>query len=165
MLVSAPASAKWAAELATSGFMGTLSAGPVYEWAGRHHVAMTIGAYQNGENRYGQLNTAYRYARWRFERPDILWKPLHIGLFTLYSLDQKRFFVKSPSRYPEDGYYEQTALRGGLEIGTTILFVKSKIGLASYLRVLDNGVIALLNNVHRDLQYYSSSGVALQYQF
>ena len=159
------AGASWSAEVAHAGFMGTVSAGPIYDFNSDHAAAFSIGSYQNGPNHYAQLNLAYRYSRWQYDRPKVFWKPLHIGLFLLYSTDQQRFFTKSPSKYPEDGYYEETALRGGVELGSTVLLRHSRLGFAMYMRILDNGIVATLNNVYRDLQYYTSTGLGLQYQF
>jgi len=145
--------------------MGTVSAGPIYEFNPYHAMAFTVGSYQNGRSHYAQLNLAYRYSRWQFERPGVLWRPLQIGLFAIYSTDQDRYFIKSPDKYPESGYYDETALRGGLEFGSTIILHNYHLGLAMYLRILDNGITAIVNNVHCDLQYYSSTGIAVHYVF
>lgn len=165
LFYSASAAASWAAEIAYSGFMGTVSAGPIYRVDEKQSVGLSLGSYRNGSNFYKQLNAIYRYAQWSFDRPVLRWKPLHIGAFVLYTTDQKRFFLTSPKKYPADGYYEQTALRGGAELGSTVLFCESRLAMALYFRILDNGLVAIYNNRTRDLQYFSSTGLGLQFHF
>ena len=159
------AGSDWSAEVGYSGFWGTVSAGPIYRVDEKQSLGLSLGSYRNGPDVFAQINFVYRYAHWKFERGSLLWRPLHIGPFLSLTTDQKRFFLMSPEKYPEDGYYEQTALRGGAEIGTTVLFCKARLAFALYFRLLDNGMVAIYNNRTRDLQYFSSSGLGLQYHF
>jgi hypothetical protein len=164
ILPAATARAQWGVELGRSGFWGKVSLGPTYRFSPAHSVGASLGTYNNGPDQYAQFNGIYRYSAWNFETPKLYWQPLTVGAFAICSLDSKRFFVKSPDKYPAD-YYEQTQLRGGIEFGTNVMLKSARVSFAIYLRVLENGMVALFNNAHRDLQYYSASGFALHYQF
>lgn len=94
-----------------------------------------------------------------------LWTPLQFGVFFIYSLDGYHFFANSPSQYPSSGYYDETRYRYGAELGSTFAFLSSGIELGYRLRILDNGMVAIYNNAHKDLQYYVSSGLELRYRF
>ncbi|WP_235046187.1 hypothetical protein [Bdellovibrio bacteriovorus] len=155
----------WRALVERAGFMGTVAAGVSYEWEPEHAVDFSVGAYPLDDQTYYQTNFVYRYSRWNSPVGEDMWRPLQFGFFTAYSLDQDHYFMKSPDKYPYPEYYDWTALRYGLEFGTTYTFMPSRIGLAYRIRIFDNGVIALFNNSNRDLQYYVSSGFSLQYLF
>lgn len=85
--------------------------------------------------------------------------------FTVRSWDRHNYFMTSPDKYPYEQYYDETALRYGLEFGSTMTFKDYNFAVAYRLRILDSGLIAVYNNKNRDLQYYISSGVSLQYVF
>lgn len=146
--------------------MGTYALGGGYTFENpKHAVEFLIGVYDGGEEEYFQTNILYRYSRWEIDRVDRKWYPLQMGVFTVRTWDQDNYFLKSPSQYPADNYYESTAFRWGFELGATVLFIPSQISLSYRLRVIDNGIVALYNNGNKDLQYFTSSGLALQYHF
>lgn len=147
-----------------AGFLGTYAVGGGYLFKDRHAIEFLVGVYpESGESHY-QGNLIYRYTRWSVPLKTISWRPLQIGAFIIRSWDQDKYFLRSPSQYPENGYYQPTVLRFGLEFGTTVNF-SSHLGFSYRFRILDNGIVALYNNSNKDLQYYTSSGLALQYFF
>lgn len=83
----------------------------------------------------------------------------------MYAMNDKKYFLRSPGKYPYPEYYDETALRYGLEFGTTLTFMPSRLAIGYRVRIFDNGVIAAFNKNNRDLQYYISSGLSLQYLF
>lgn len=151
--------------LERAGFFGHSSLGGGYEWSRTHSLEFLIGAYPNDGHDNYQLNLAYRYSRWSVPFELIDWKPLQIGFFAMRSWDNDNYFLRSPNEYPQDNYYEQTIVRFGLEVGTTVFLTDTNFALAYRLRFLDNGLVALYNNTNKDLQYYTSSGLALQFYF
>lgn len=155
----------WVVSFERAGFFGQYSVGAGYEWSPHHEWNLSYGFYSNGSRSGRQLNTVYRYSPWTVERPTHVWVPVHLGVFLMTSLEQDRFFLSSPAKYPYKDYYEQNALRGGAEFGTAFRLQNPPITLAYHLRFLDNGMVALYNNTRKDLQYYLSSGVAVQYRF
>lgn len=136
---------EWRAVLERAGFLGTLAAGASYEFVPEH--------------------AAYRYSRWNTKVFGNDWRPLQLGVFAVYALNNERFFIKSPDKYPYPDYYDETAIRYGAEFGTTFTFMPSRIGIGYHIRIFDNGIIAMFNNSNRDIQYYISSGISLQYLF
>lgn len=158
------AHAEWHLIFERAGFMGSYSLGVSYEWE-KHAADLSIGAYSNEGVKYYQSNIAYRYSHWEVPWENRIWIPVQIGVFTVRSLDRKNYFVKSPSEYPSDGYYDATAFRWGFLYGTAIEFPESHFSVAYYIKVLDNGLIALYNNSRMDLQYYISSGIGIHYIF
>ncbi|RYZ84781.1 MAG: hypothetical protein EOP04_17335 [Proteobacteria bacterium] len=78
-------------------------------------------------------------------------------------MNNRNYFIESPSNYPTSGYYDGTAIRPGLELGSTYRFENSSIELAYRMRLVDLGITAIYNNAHRDLQYYVSSGLEVHY--
>jgi hypothetical protein len=121
--------------------------------------------YSNGGDTDYQSNFAYRYSPWRILWNEIVWKPVQVGIFALYSWDQSNYFLKSPNKYPSGDYYEQTAFRWGIEFGSQIGFWLDRWAIGYSVRITDAGVIALYNNTERDLQYSSSSGVRVECSF
>lgn len=127
---------------------------------------MSLGAYtDDGELQRYQSNLAYRNSLWQVPLEEKTWVPLQLGVFTIYSLDGSHFFLQSPSKYPSAGYYDQTAFRWGIEFGTSLIFRENRYAVSYHFRILDNGFVAVYNNFRRDLQYYVSSGINLQYRF
>ena len=135
----------------------------IYEHAIHHDFEISLGAYSAGTGDKYQSNLAYRYSPWRVSCVNFNWEPIQIGAFALYSWD-RRFFLKTPDKYPTDNYYEQTAFRWGLEQGSSFSFLNERWHLALTLRIIDNGIVAIYNNANRDLQYYLSSGLRLEYR-
>ncbi len=156
---------EWRAILERAGFMGTVAVGGSYEWVPEHALDLTLGGYGVDNEVFYQANLAYRYSRWNTPTNGDMWRPLQFGLFSVYALNTDRYFLKSPSKYPSKGYYDETAFRYGIEFGTTYTFLPSHFGIGYRLRIFDNGLIAMFNNTNRDIQYYISSGVTLQYLF
>ncbi len=166
LLFSATASsqAEWRALAERAGFFGKYSLGASYEWNQTQAVDLLIGTYEVADASYYQANFAYRYSRWEVPFYEHNWRPIQFGGFIVTSLDNGRFFITSPSKYPYPEYYDETALRWGAELGSTFTF-KNRFAIGYCLRIFDNGLIAIYNNSNRDLQYYISSGLSLQYAF
>lgn len=164
-LLSFSAKADWRLIFERAGFLGAYSGGFSYQWNERHATDLSLGSYSNDGVKYYQTNISYRYSRWSVPWENRNWIPIQIGVFTIRSLDKHNYFVKSPSEYPSDGYYDATAFRWGLLYGTALEFPESHFGIAYYIKILDNGIIALYNNSQMDLQYYISSGIGLHYIF
>ncbi|WP_347358597.1 hypothetical protein [Bdellovibrio sp.] len=162
--LQAPA-ADWRALFERAGFLGKYAIGASYEWAPEHAVSYLLGNYQIEDEDFYQSNLIYRYSRWNTDFFGHHWRPLQFGFFLVYAMNNQKYFLKSPDKYPYADYYDETALRYGVEFGTTLTFMPSRLGLGYYIRVFDNGVIANFNNSKRDLQYYISSGLSLQYLF
>lgn len=158
------ANAEWRALAERAGFFGKYSLGVSYEWNNTQATDLLIGTYEVADKNYYQANFAYRYSRWEVPFYGHSWRPVQLGGFIVASLDNGRFFVTSPSKYPYPEYYDETAVRWGAELGSTFTF-KSRFAIGYRLRIFDNGLIALYNNTNRDLQYYISSGLSLQYAF
>ena len=157
--------AEWRGIVQRAGFMGRFALGASYEWQPEHAVDFSVGLYQISNNNYYQANFSYRYSRWNIPFFGHQWRPIQMGAFTVISLDNDRYFYKSPSKYPESNYYDSTIIRYGAEFGSTFTFMPIGIGLGYHIRIFDTGLIAAFNNSNRDLQYYISSGISLQYLF
>ncbi|WP_253715809.1 hypothetical protein [Bdellovibrio bacteriovorus] len=158
-------SSEWRAVLERAGFLGKYALGVSYEPTLNHAVDYLLGAYQIGGENFYQSNFMYRYSRWHVPVHGHSWRPLQMGAFMVVAMNNDRYFMKSPDQYPESNYYDFTAVRYGIEFGSTFTFFPSRLGLGYHLRVFDNGVVAIFNNSNRDLQYYISSGISLQYLF
>lgn len=162
---SFPCSAEWLGTASVAGFFGKYSLGVAYV-SSHHETEFSVGAYSNASHTELQSNLAYRYSPWIVAvLDDKIWNPIQIGLFGLFSWDEKTYFTNSPSHYPTPGYYDQTALRLGVEFGTSLLLPNSRWSVAYFIRVLDSGLIAFYNNDRKDLQYYISSSLSLRYHF
>jgi hypothetical protein len=148
-----------------AGFLGQYALGGSYEITPEHAVDLMVGVYHVSSNDYYQTSLIYRYSRWNTTFYGNNWRPLQFGIFATYSLDQDRYFMKSPGKYPDPNYYDETALRYGAEISSTFTFMPIGIGIGYHLRIFDSGIIAMFNNSNRDVQYYISSGISLQYLF
>ncbi|WP_413559293.1 hypothetical protein [Bdellovibrio sp. HCB209] len=148
-----------------AGFMGTVAAGGSYEWTPEHALDLSLGAFPIDSETFYQANFVYRYSRWNSPVKGDMWRPLQFGFFGVYALNNKRYFLKSPDKYPYPGYYDETSFRYGAEFGTTYTFMPSRIAIGYRLRIFDNGLIATFNNTNRDIQYYISSGFTVQYLF
>lgn len=158
--------ANWKGTLNHSGFFGAYSAGAIYEWRDRHQVELSFGAYPYDNVDYGQTNFAYRYSPWKMSlSSQVQWQPAYFGIFLVHSWDQSHYFMKSPSKYPYEGYYDETALRPGFEWATSFGFQPQKLEIVYSLRIVDGGLIAWHNNSSDDMKFFVSSGVSLQYRF
>ncbi|WP_373998079.1 hypothetical protein [Bdellovibrio bacteriovorus] len=165
LFVSSAHADDWRAVVERAGFMGTVAAGASYEFEPEHAVDLSLGGYPIDDEVFYQANLVYRYSRWNTPVREDVWRPLQFGFFLVYALNSDKYFLESPDKYPYPDYYDFTALRYGAEFGTTYTFMRSRIGISYRIRIFDNGVIAIFNNNNRDLQYYISSGLSLQYLF
>lgn len=148
-----------------SGFVGKYALGASYEFNPKHAVDYLLGVYQIEDEDFYQSNLMYRYSRWNVPFYSNSWRPIQFGFFMVYAMNQDKYFLKSPGKYPYPKYYDETALRYGAEFSSTFTMWPSGIAIGYHLRVFDNGIIAAFNNRNRDLQYYTSSGISLQYVF
>lgn len=164
-LAAVEANATWQVSLSRAGFFGSWAIGGIYEWSDRHSVELAAGQYQIQNKNYWQSDLAYRYAIWKTEYENIVWAPIQPGLFAIGSWDRENYFLKSPSKYPYDSYYDQTAVRWGLEFSSVVGWKNAPISIAYHIRIIDAGVVAIYNNSHKELQYYLSSGISLRYAF
>lgn len=155
----------WQLAVNRMGFFGSFSAGGIYEWESLQSVEISLGRYLIADQYDPQVNLAYRFSPWQVETITGHWQPIQIGAFMLYSLDNRKFFFNSPAKYPYKHYYDQTALRWGLEAGTVYEWKNYPLALAYHIRVLDAGVVAIYNNANKDLQYHVSSGFSVRYVF
>lgn len=166
LILTAPSAlAGWLLSFERTGFFGAYALGGGYQMEHKHSFEFLVGVYSNGGRDDYQGNLVYRYTRWSVPIKNVDWKPIQIGVFLIRSFDQDSYFLKTPDRYPTDNYYEPTLFRFGLELGSSFIFEDYNLGFSYRLRLLDSGIIALYNNSNKDLQYYSSSGFALQYYF
>jgi hypothetical protein len=165
LLSSGPARAEWRAMVERAGFLGKVAAGTSYEFNPEHAVDYLLGMYEIGNDHYYQSNLMYRYSHWNVPVRKDVWRPLQLGAFVVYAMNNDRYFMDSPDVYPESNYYDGTAIRYGTEFSSTYTWYPSRIGLGYHIRIFDNGIIAIFNNSNRDLQYYISSGFSLQYVF
>lgn len=152
-------------QLEKAGFFGNYSIGVGYDWAIEHITDFSLGFFQIDHNTSYQANLAYRYSHWNLSSSRHFWQPFQIGVFATYALSGSRYFLTSPAKYPGSGYYEQTALRHGLELATTYVSNDSNVGIGYRLRILDSGFIAVYNNTESTLKYSAASGIVLQYLF
>lgn len=159
------AHAEWQLALNRMGFMGEISLGAIYDWNNPHSIELSFGTYHLGKKDRYQSNFAYRYSLWKVERHEKIWVPIQIGIFTVRTWDLDHYFLTDPDQYPYSNYYDQTAFRWGIEFGSVIIYPQHSMSLAYYLRILDTGLIAIYNNAHKDLQYFSSSGLSIRYHF
>lgn len=164
-MMSLPVKAEWQATFNRMGFFGDLGFGIIYDWDNPHSAEFSIGAYQINYVNFWQSNLAYRYSRWEEQFQDISWIPIQLGIFTVRTWDQSRYFLSSPPKYPYENYYDQNAFRWGLEFGSVIKWTEKDLSIAYHLRILDSGIVAIYNNAGKDLQYYISSGLAVSYHF
>lgn len=162
---------KWAAEITYAGYLGDVAGGAMREWNETHAAHISVGVYKINGVDYSQLNLGYTYrAPWsyRFENADDLnWHFLSGGVYLMRSLDNTHYFRTSPSKYPSAGYYDETALRFGFTVGTSVSFFNDTTELKYFFMILDNGLIAWYNNQReRDLiSYFVSHGLSLSYRF
>jgi hypothetical protein len=148
-----------------AGFLGKYALGASYEWTPEHAIDYLLGVYQiEGENFY-QSNLIYRYSRWNVPFYSNSWRPVQFGLFLVYAMNQERYFMSSPGKYPYPAYYDETALRYGAEFSSTFTMWPSGFAFGYHIRIFDNGLVAAFNNTSQDIQYYISSGISLQYVF
>lgn len=154
---------RWILEKA--GFFGDYATGVSVDWNDRHATDLSLGRYRIDDSYSKQLNLSYRYSRWQVLFRGDEWRPVQYGAFVIHSIGDDRFFSRSPSKYPYPDYYDPTAFRFGMEFSSTWTFKPENIALALRLRVFDTGLIAGFNNENRNLQYFSSSGLSLQYVF
>jgi hypothetical protein len=148
-----------------SGFIGKYALGASYEFSPEHAVDYLIGVYQIESEDFYQSNLIYRYSRWNVPFYGNTWRPIQFGLFMVYAMNQDKYFMRSPGKYPYPGYYDETALRYGAEFSSTFTMWPSGFAVGYHVRIFDNGIIAAFNNSNRELQYYISSGLSLQYVF
>ncbi|MGE0526417.1 MAG: hypothetical protein AB7G93_05190 [Bdellovibrionales bacterium] len=166
VIVPSSALAQWAASFHHAGFLGDWAVGPAYAFHPKHSVELTVGAYELRETHYHQLNLGYSYLPWRVNpNPQVSWAPLRLGVVILGSLDNDRYFLKSPEQYPADNYYEQTAIRWGIQLGTSAFLARRRLELGLHTMILDSALVALYNNLHEDLSYFFSSGVLIKFHF
>ncbi|AGH96701.1 hypothetical protein [Pseudobdellovibrio exovorus] len=162
---------KWGAELSYGGYLGDCSIGALREWNERHSLHLSFGYYSIESTRYTQLNFGYNYQTpWyhRFEsNNDLSWHFFTVGGYLLRSLDNTHYFRASPGKYPTAGYYDETALRFGLRMATSVRFWDDKAQISYFMMVLDNGLIASYNNQHERslIAYFISHGLAVSYRF
>ncbi|MBX3020645.1 MAG: hypothetical protein KF799_03120 [Bdellovibrionales bacterium] len=162
----APAAhAGWGLSLATGGFQGAESAGAIRDWNGRHALEFGLGRYSYDGNNEAQVNFGYRYTPFTLHYKGAGWSPLGMGVTAVYALNQSEYFTKSPSKYPGQGYYEQTGIRLGLEASTQVMGWNDRIRLLYKVVFMDTGITTLINNDGKHIENFFSSGLALQFFF
>lgn len=151
----------------TAGFLGEQAYGLGYEFNSRHYAEVTVGKYSvEGEDNH-QLNIGYTYSWWHVPWLHGISKIFCPGLYALTALGRDEYFLASPDKYPYPEYYDQTAVRFGLTLAFSHLFLWENGGLELVYQVmmLDHGLIAKYNNPNEGLEDFISSGVMLRMQF
>lgn len=158
--------ADWQATVNGSGFFGNVSAGAIYGWSRSNSFEMSVGHFSIQEMQFVQSNFAYRKSHWSIRKNQMIWNPLGFGVFAINAWNGSRYFPQSPTKYPYANYYDQNAIRWGIELGTVLGIPSQHLSYAYHIRVLDVGVIAATNN-HFDLDpvYYIASGLSVRYDF
>jgi hypothetical protein len=154
----------WSAVAGTAGFQGMVSLGAAYNTSERHQWQLMMGEYSIGQGHGMQMNLAYFYSPFKIQRSNLAWFPLSPGLLALYALDQDDYFTESPGDYPTPNYYEQTGLRLGVAMGSTIA-LNDTLHFTYELVFLDMGILAVWNNRLKDASYFWSSGLKIRYLF
>lgn len=164
------ASASWVIAASYAGFLGDYSIAGGYHLDHRHSFHLGLGQYNVINNKYIQANLSYIYTPWSFdtrihEKADLAWDILDLGFHAIRSFDNSRNFRTSPSKYPTKDYYDETILRFGLQVGTSVRILHEKIKISYFSMILDNGLIALYNNNHERslISYYISHGIMISY--
>lgn len=165
LALSFSANADFGLLVGTGGLQGKVSGGVVYGFAENHSLMLSAGQYSLNGGHGTQLNFGYRYLPWHLEYGDFGWSPVGVGLVSLYALDRDDYFTKSPSKYPSEGYYEQTGLRFGLEFSSEGYALNRSVRLLYKFILLDSAIVALVNNDGKYAQYFYSAGLELQYRF
>ncbi len=158
----------WSTVLGTSGFFGQYYLGGLYDNGGYFQGETSIGSYTVGGATRWQLNTMFRGIVFEHTWDAVQWKALTLGagfVYALIDLKSNKYFSRSPREYPDSGYYEQTALRGVLELSSQIYLKKQNFSLAYSIRVLDRGIVAYNNSTNNDLRFYTSAGLAVIFNF
>ena len=110
----------------TGGFAGVVAAGFGWEASARHEFNAMIGyvpAWLIGFELW-QATAKYEYhpfateSRGRSGRGRVKPSPLYIGLGAIYGHHEDLYLDDLPEQYPDDDYYEETALRFTLNAGT-----------------------------------------------
>ena len=133
-----------------AGFAGDASIGLTLHWTEKFHTDFLYGQSKiEQDSPVEQISSKIVYSPWIYSiNNQILWKIFYTGLLITYTNDN-RFFVKSPSPFPEDNYYENNALRSGLVLGTSWVLKPSKFRqFEVYTEVvsLDSLLVAYYNN-------------------
>jgi hypothetical protein len=90
------------------------------------------------------------------------WTPLSLGASVIYSPNPEFFIVNGPP-YPDEDYYEPTALLGMGQIGTSLNF--GAWGFNYYIAVPQPYLIAKWNNPKWDSKLCCSSGFEILLSF
>lgn len=154
--------------LGTSGFFGQYYLGGVYKNDRSFQAEVSVGSYVIEGEAGWQLNSMFRYTAAERVWSVAQWKILNLGIGFIYSLidlKSNNYFSRSPRHYPDSEYYEQTALRGILELSTEVYFPKPQVEVGYYIRLLDKGVGAYYNSKNNNLYYYTSAGLALIFHY
>jgi hypothetical protein len=156
----------WWLDLDHAGYFGKYVIGILFQYSDQQEATLSMGTSFTAGTPYGQINAAYRFTPWLYPTLEThLWKPIQLGVFGIFSLNDGNYFWNSPDKYPSPGYYDNTRVRSGGEVGTCYRFETTGIEVAYRLRLIDLGTSAVYNNAHRDLQYYVSSGLEFHYHF
>lgn len=160
--------AEWNALLGTAGFFGQYYLGGKYKNDKAFQAEVSVGSYIIEGEAGWQLNSVFRYETAEVEWSAARWKVVNLGIgftYALIDLKNNKYFSRTPRQYPESDYYEQTALRGILELSSEVYFPNQHIEVGYYLRMLDKGLGAYYNSKNNNLYYYTSSGLALIFRY
>lgn len=164
VFVSLPAFGKWGLIFQSGGFLGRLNAGILISWEEKHAAEISLGTYLADNREYHQLNVGYRWSPWIIVLDEkTKWSAIQVGGFLIGSLDRENFFTESPDTFPEN-YYDQNAIRGGLQLASSLFFSDS-VAITAHMMILESGLIAIFNNKWDDLPYVWATGLGLQVFF
>jgi hypothetical protein len=159
------ARAQWGLVYQEHGYMGETAVGGIYSWNDQHSVELSLGRYFSGGNENHQINFGYRWSPWKVQISKLRWAPVQVGVFALATLNEKEYFTESPTVFPSEDYYDQTAVRTALQLSSTLYFAGGQAAVVYHLSILENGLIAMYNNNWQNLKYFWSSGLGLQFFF
>ncbi len=165
IFIGEKARADWGLVLQKGGYLGNTALGGVYTWKKEHSIELSIGNYLAAEKENYQINLGYRWSPWQVPISNWAWAPLQLGFFLMGALNNREYFTESSEVYPSEDYYDQTAVRGALQISSGFYFPKEKAALIYHFSILENGLIAIYNNDWRNLSYFWASGFSLQIYF
>lgn len=157
--------AEWQMSLQHAGFMGDISVAGGFENEARW-FGLEIGMGQSRDSdgtRVRQYNVKTRFQPWIVGLGKYGALAPYAGLQLMYT-DDTDFFVRSGSEFPEEEYYDFTAIRVGVPLGIAWRFRQWAI-YGEYV-ILDTDVIAQYNS-NSELPYQDivSAALGLRYYF
>jgi hypothetical protein len=150
--------AEYFIQFGTGAYFGARYVDLGHQWS-RTNLSLGIGLVQ--DNQWEQYNLKFNYITTIVNFNQVQLQPLNLGLAVLYTTDTD-FYINSPSRYPEKGYYDMTAVRAGLTY--QFAFTSNHWAVFYDLTWLDQGIYTQYNN-HKYGEGFLSWGFGGRYLF